>query len=493
MDIDYAKILKADRMHQPAPIGKPLLAEFEHDRRKLMFSPALHRLAHLYPTYPALPDRPRNSKLSLALQAAQIGRSIVTQIATYLEYHQHVARENCAALSNTVESACLIRDVGDPPFGRCGETAIRRWFTDFGPGSIKAACRTHAQRELTASDARVVNALADFTEFESHPQSLRVLAKFHWGNNRQGLNLCKSTLAAHIQYLHIVGGGTDGSDAQALELSSAGFFSTEAGMMKSIWSAFGYAPLSQRFPLNYVVETATAIASAFSGLEQTTGDDPQLRLHAFETVKNIWMSSYIPADPDPADEQIMNLLSAASSDEATNNNDSFTDLCGALVDTICEYTARKFIEQQAAIFSGALPGLLSAESGSGTLLAAMQTYLSQRIASDPQSRQQELRGYATVTRLLHHFGVLLQVSIEQFQAALERANNATDDFNVESRLLSLIPAACRSAYAQLVAQLGHGRDVEFEEWNARAHLVVDHIAGLTDESAMDSLRMLDGG
>lgn|GEM_PF-6011476 len=491
MDIDYAKILKVDRMHQQTQPVRPLLAESEHDRRKLMFSPALQRLAHLYPAYPPSADRPRNSKLVLALQAAQIARSITTQITIHLEHNQHLSRDASAAIINTVESACLIRDIGEPPFGSGGEAAIQRWFADHGPASIRAACRTNAQRELTASDARVVNALADFTEFCSHPQSLRVLTKFHWGNNRQGLNLCKSTLAAHIQYLRIAGSEAEDSDTQAHDY--AGFFSTEAGMMKSIWSAFGYDPLSQRFPLNYIVEAASAIASAFGGIEQTSGDDPLTRIHAFETIKNTWMSSYIPADPDPADEQIMNLLSAASSDGSAQGDDSFTDLCGALVDTICDYAARQFIEQQSAAFSGTLIRLLPTESGSATLLTAIQTYLHQEITGNTHSRQLELHGYATVVRLLDHFGVLLQIPTVQFQAALERANNAANHFDVESRLLTLIPAACRSAYAQLVAQLGHGRDVEFEEWNARAHLVVDHIAGLTDESALASLYALNGG
>jgi dGTPase len=491
MEIDYAKILKVDRVHQQALPVKSLLAESEHDHRKLMFSAALHRLAHLYAAYPPVLGRPRNSKLVLALQAAQIGRNIANQITVHLEQNRQLTREASAALVNTVESACLMRDIGDPPFGRSGEAAIQRWFSDHGPASIKAACRTHAQRELTASDARVVNALADFAEFESHPQSLRILTKFHWGNNKQGLNLCKSTLAAHIHYLRIAGSKV-GQDEEHMQ-DKAGFFSTEAGMMKSVWSAFGYNPQSQRFPLNYIVEAASAIASAFGALEQTASEDPQVRRQAFETIKNGWMSSYIPANPDLADEQIMNLLSEASNDEMTQSDDHFTDLCGTLVDTICDYAARQFIEQQEAAFSGAMIDLLPVESGSSALLASMQTYLRHQINSDPKVQQQVLHGYATILRLLNHFSVLLQVSTEQFQAALAHVDSTRDDFAVESRLLSLIPAACRAAYTQLVAQLGHGRDVEFEEWNARAHLVVDHIAGLTDESATACLHVLDGG
>ena len=76
MDIDYAKILKTDRMHQQAHAGASAMAEFEHDRARLMFSAALHRLQHLYPSDPLPSGNPRNSKLTIALQAAQIGRDI---------------------------------------------------------------------------------------------------------------------------------------------------------------------------------------------------------------------------------------------------------------------------------------------------------------------------------------------------------------------------------------------------------------------------------
>ena len=63
---------------------------------------------------------------------------------------------------------------------------------------------------------------------------------------------------------------------------------------------------------------------------------------------------------------------------------------------------------------------------------------------------------------------------------------------VESKLLSLFPEKYIKVYKHTVAGLRHDVQGDFDEWNARAHLVVDFISGMTDDFAMTTYRTLAG-
>ncbi|HXA48349.1 MAG TPA: dGTPase, partial [Burkholderiaceae bacterium] len=112
-------------------------------------------------------------------------------------------------------------------------------------------------------------------------------------------------------------------------------------------------------------------------------------------------------------------------------------------------------------------------------------------------QQHALHGYTVIRNLLDQFGMLLAAPQERFQLALDRVGThapADNTVVIESKLLALIAPPYRSAYSSLTAQLGHarGRDEEFEEWNTRAHLIVDFIAGMTESAASNLLRTLSG-
>lgn len=494
MNIAYSTILKVDRMQAEPENGASISMDSENDRSKVIFSPAFQRLQQVALAFPGNSGNGGRSKLILALQTAQIGRNIATLISGQLEGTHLASRAECVTLVNTVETACLIRNIGTPPFGRAGEAAIRHWFAHHGPEKIKSACGHHTTRGLEASDARVVNALSDFIEFDSNPQGLRVLAKFQWDNNRHGLNLTKACIASTMHYLRIAGAKAEDNEGQSAD--KPGFFSTEAGLVKSIWSSFGYASAPQRHPLNYVVEAAATIASTLSELEDAIDHNLLPCDDAVNAIKDAWLSSYIPIDPDTADEQIMNLLTdAATGKTATRDNFSLADLRNALVNVMSDYAARHYLDQHEAIFSGALGTLFPAESGCGALLATLRAYYQQHVDQHASVQSEEMRGYAIIHGLLDRFGTLLAIPVERFESILQGSNHQHDPVNshyFESRLLSMIPAECRKAYTLLVAQLGNGRDVEFEEWNARAHLVTDYVAGLTEQSAAATFQLLAG-
>ena len=153
---------------------------FQRDRARVLHSSALRRLAAKTQVVRAgSGDFPR-TRLTHSLECAQIGRELG-------------AAFGCDP--DLVDAACLAHDLGHPPFGHSGETALAALADNGGP----LACGG----------------------FEGNAQSLRLLTRLEPKIPGAGLNLTRATLDAAVKY-PVVGSGAGKynayeSDAAAFE------------------------------------------------------------------------------------------------------------------------------------------------------------------------------------------------------------------------------------------------------------------------------------
>ena len=86
-----------------------------------------------------------------------------------------------------VAAACLAHDIGNPPFGHAGESAIQSWFNTSELGRSVLVRLAPEER-------------ADFERFEGNAQTFRILARLGMPDNAGGMQLTCATLAAVAKY-----------------------------------------------------------------------------------------------------------------------------------------------------------------------------------------------------------------------------------------------------------------------------------------------------
>ena len=90
---------------------------FQRDRDRIIHTTAFRRLEYKTQVFINYEGDYYRTRLTHTLEVAQIGRTIARALG---------------ANEDLVEAICLVHDVGHPPFGHSGETALSRLMKDFG-------------------------------------------------------------------------------------------------------------------------------------------------------------------------------------------------------------------------------------------------------------------------------------------------------------------------------------------------------------------------
>ena len=343
--------------------------------------------------------------------------------------------------------------------------------------------------KLEKEDPCLKEYLDDFYEFDGNPQGLRVVSRLQWNSDMYGLNLTSTTIASYIKYIRQSGESSNGPFRK-----KAGYFSTEKSTVEEVWRDCGYNN-PQRFPLAYIMEAADDIAYCISDLEDSFEKGVVDQKHALTEIERAFHAKGFSDDDNNyklINEAIKAIIAGCRED---GKEYTYTDFRTSLNRTLVRFAADRYVENHASVLSGSLDGLLPEESACGTILNVLKTFCRLHVYTDQGIQLTELAGYTAIRGLLDHCSPLLRCSSTRFQSVVGFA--IKDEFNtpilIETKILRLFPEKSLKVYKSYIEELDIASDDgKLKEWNARAHLIVDYISGMTDDFAMTTYRTLAG-
>ena len=439
---------------QPRRIGRALAAsaaadpaelrtEFFKDWDRIVFCSAFRRLQDKTQVHPMARTDYVRTRLTHSLEVASVGRSLGMQAGRAIGALDAALRELAAPqdVGAIVAAACLMHDIGNPPFGHAGEAAVREYFA--GPGQPWLEGLTPAQQ-------------ADLLRFEGNAQGLRTAVRLQHPDQPGGLQLTWPTLGAFSKYpCDALSGCQADAGAAARKF---GYMDSERALFAELAEGLGLAERGpgawQRHPLAFLVEAADDICYGVIDIEDGVKSghvdfDELLALHA----------PFIDGTHQQRAQTLRDRQHRAEYLRAVT--------IGVLVDR----TARAFRTHHDALLEGRHPSPLLESIDGAAEFQRFKALAAERLYDERSKLQWQVAGFEII-------GWLLQAFCEAVEAAAAPADAAAPGGERARMLLRLIPAAERVAAA----------GTRYE----RLLRVTDFVAGMTDRYAVDTHRRLRG-
>lgn len=409
--------------------------QFQRDFDRLIFSSPFRRLQDKTQVF-ALPGSVFvHNRLTHSLEVSSVGRSLGNMAAKFLRERRYSDSPLLEEIGSVVATACLAHDLGNPPFGHSGESAMSHYFSN-GKGR-------ELQKLVSAKE------WLDLTHFEGNANALRLLTHQFRGRRKGGFSLTYTSVASVIKYPFPSGAHPKGKNKY-------GYFQSEKGHFEQIVNELGLKSLGNdrfaRHPLVYLVEVADDICYQFMDIE----DSHKLKILTTEEVKELFLNFM----PEPKQRQRFNEVCL----EVTDLNEQIAYLRASVISILVKECVKVFIDNQEAILKGEFEKPLI-DFLPENLLEAMRNCEKtafDKIYRHPSVVEVEIAGYKILGSLLSEF--------------VEAVLNPDDYYS--GMILPFIPEQNRVNKEDTVYY--------------KVLSVLDFISGMTDVYALDLYRKIQG-
>lgn len=177
-----------------------LRSEYEKDYHRIIGSASFRRLQDKTQVFPLDQSDFVRTRLTHSLEVSSfcksLGQSVGRSIRQVIR-DPEFTRDNETDICDILQCAGLLHDIGNPPFGHFGETAIRSYFEENLSG-LQVDLPEYGRLPLT--EVLSPQMQSDFYHFEGNAQALRLVTKLHYLVDEHGMNLTKALLATIIKY-----------------------------------------------------------------------------------------------------------------------------------------------------------------------------------------------------------------------------------------------------------------------------------------------------
>jgi dGTPase len=421
-------------------------SNFQRDFDRIVYCSAFRRLQDKAQVFPLAKSDFVRTRLTHSLEVSCVGRSLGTELGLRLLQKDELPRGVYPGdVGSIVAAACLAHDIGNPPFGHTGESAIGEWFanTVIGQASI---------RELP------VGKKSDFEKFEGNAQGFRILTRLQNLHN-PGLQLTCSTLAAFSKYPR--GSSLQCGTLKGVSWKKYGFFQADKEVFSEVAGTVGLSRIAGeenawwRHPLAYLVEAADDICYRVNDLEDG------------------FKLSHVSLDE--AQKLLLSIFSSDAAPTKWKDIDSEQDKIGYLrakaINHLIDHTIGYFEKQSSTILEGKLEHSLVDGISCASALAKIITVSKEKIYRARAVLEIEAAGFQVLGGLLEAF---LSAVNEIAQKGEKRASAKSQT------LFYLMPAQFRVT------------DGRSEDVYLRTLKVTDFISGMTDSFAVSLYKQLTG-
>lgn len=482
-------LINTVRLRESNAPHSSLNASTQSDRGRLLYSASFRRLQQKAQVFSLESNASVRSRLTHSIEVSHVGRYLVSKISELIqiaEFKSLVKQEyidfwqsNVISISDIVETACLMHDIGNPPFGHFGESAIANWFTNNEIGDVIY----QALQIENGDDKDLISRLtSDFKYFDGNPQGFRIITKLqNSGSDEYGLNLTCTQLAAFLKYVYSPN-SKDKLESDRPFSKKIGFFETETEQIQKVWSALNMTPHT-RHPLGYLMEASDDISYCISDIEDGIE-------------KGIIQEDYFIDFMKQGLEKINTPTKLTTSilkkiTEPKGDLRLFLQIKTELINQLVRDTSEKYISNMEKLFDGTHNlELINKGTESHSVLKILKDFTSLYIFTSPEAESIELSGYSIIKGLLNSFTPLLLLTKASFEALVNKDNEyiRKNSLAIEKRLFNQLPE--KHVFAYKISTKGN-EDLE-EEWMNRAHLIVDYISGMTDNFALEVFQGLQG-
>lgn len=497
--IDFSRKFSFQR-----PASQPIAAEddyavirqFESDRGRIINSAAIRRLQQKTQVFPLERNAAVRSRLTHSLEVQQVGRHIVKEIFHQLKSEDRLEELGLSHLEapseSIVEMACLMHDIGNPPFGHFGEAAINDWFSrrlDLAGLGNEAQGNDRCQVEMlrlrageTEENDLRARIRVDLCHFEGNAQAIRLvysLLKLNLTYAQVGC-IMKYTRPAYWQ-------GPVPADFSYL-MKKPGYYLAEEHYIKALRAQLGLGD-RHRFPLTYIMEAADDISYCIADLE----DAVEKKIFTVEQLFNHLRQEWGEVVPGDIFEKVIGqAFDKIIRRQGSRNDDQFfMYLRVNTVSSLVPHAAQRFLANLPAIYDGSFNQALLEDSGPAyRLLKIFKGVAFKHVFNHPEVEQLELQGYRVISGLLEIYNPLLEMPPEAFRELA--SNDYHRDYPIASRLFHKLSTKHRLAYGEAIDHLDRypPRQQPMMEFYYRARLIQDYISGMTDLYAWDEYRRL---
>ncbi|MCR3765342.1 dGTPase [Pseudomonas aeruginosa] len=265
--VDFKQRISRQRPHDRESFGhageddlQEIVYQLESDRGRIINSAAVRRLQQKTQVFPLERNAAVRSRLTHSLEVQQTGRFIVRTLFAQLgPGAAEVGLDGLeGALESLVEMACLMHDIGNPPFGHFGEFAINDWFERNLDGLFQR--RVPPGQGDAPLQQRM---LTDLKHFEGNAQAIRLVVKL------LRLNLTYTQTAGLLKYVRPAHEPRPDKAAPNHYLNKKpGFYLSEEAFVGDLRQALGMRP-GTRHPVAYIMEAADDISYCLADIEDS--------------------------------------------------------------------------------------------------------------------------------------------------------------------------------------------------------------------------------